>query len=146
MQSRTKIVVFHMKSLILTGLFVLAGLLLIFFLFLIFYPGDSTSSANADVPLYTPGVYNTTLTLNGMHINMEVALDADHINAIHMTYLDDSITTMYPLLQPAFEDIRTQVYDQQALTGISCKEDQKYTSYLLLQAIQSSLAKACPAQ
>lgn len=146
MHSKTKIVVLHMKSLIFTGLFVLIGMLLILFLFLIFYPGDSTPAPSTQNTLYVPGIYNSTLTLNGMHLNMEVALDADHINAIHMTYLDDSVATMYPLLQPAFENIREQVCAQQTLTTVSCKEDQKYTSYLLLQAIQASLAKASPVQ
>lgn len=141
MHSKTKIVVLHMKSLIFTGLFVLAGVLVLFLLFLLFSPGKTESASNTQDAIYKPGIYNTTLTLNGMHVNMEVALDADHINAVNMTYLDDSVATMYPLLQPAFEDIQSQVCEQQSLSGVRCKEDQKYTSYLLLQAIQSSLAK-----
>ena len=52
---------------------------------------------------------------------------------------------MYPLLQPTFDSICEQVYERQSLEGITYSSDSKYTSLVLLEAIQSSLNKAAAA-
>jgi len=49
---------------------------------------------------------------------------------------------MYPLVQPALEDLASQIYESQTTDGITFSADSKYTSQILLDAIKDSLNKA----
>ena len=49
---------------------------------------------------------------------------------------------MYPLIQPAIEDIAEQVYDHQSLEDIQYSEDNPYTSQIIIDAIEEALKKA----
>ena len=69
-------------------------------------------------------------------------VDKSSITSIRMVNLNDAVTTMYPLLQPTFDSICEQVYAQQSLENITYTADSKYTSLVLLEAIQNSLDKA----
>ena len=51
---------------------------------------------------------------------------------------------MYPLVEPALENLATQIYATQSTDNITYEDDSKYTSMLLLEAIKSALAKATP--
>lgn len=156
MSSKTKIVVLRMKELIYTGIFVALGILFVVLLLIMFLPGKDESgghpspteeagpeaaptSANA---LYIPGIYTTELVLGGQTIDVEVIVEQDAITSIRLVNLSEAVTTMYPLLQPTFDTICEQVYETQSLEGISYNADSKYTSLVLLEAIQNSLDKA----
>lgn len=148
MSAKTKIVVLHMKELIYTGIFVALGILFIILLLIMFLPGKNDSAddtvATASESLYIPGVYTTELILGGQAVDVEVIVDKDSISSIRMVNLSETVTTMYPLLQPTFDDICNQVYETQSLENISYSSDSKYTSLVLLEAIKSSLEKATP--
>ena len=71
MHSKTKIVVLHMKELIYTGLFILLGVLFIILLVIMFNPKrDATSKVSSTA--YIPGVYTTSLILQGSAVDLEV--------------------------------------------------------------------------
>ena len=55
---------------------------------------------------------------------------------------DETVATMYPLIQPAIENIAEQVYDSQSLENISFPEDNPYTSQVIINAIDDALKKA----
>ena len=63
-------------------------------------------------------------------------------NSIRFTNLNESITTMYPFIEPAIEDIAEQVYKKQSLDNIQYSSDTPYTSQLIVQAIETALKKA----
>nr|WP_296484131.1 hypothetical protein [uncultured Acetatifactor sp.] len=149
MSAKTKIVVLHMKELIYTGIFAVLGILFVVLLIMMFLPGkdkEGTPNQVSDIAetasLYIPGIYTTELVLGTQSIDVEVIVDKDSITSIRMVNLNDAVTTMYPLLQPTFDSICEQVYDQQSLEHITYTSDSKYTSLVLLQAIQNSLDKA----
>jgi uncharacterized protein with FMN-binding domain len=73
---------------------------------------------------------------------VEVSVDSSHINAIRFSNLDESVTTMYPLVQPAIESIADQVYETQSLENITYSEENPYTSQVILNAIKEALKKA----
>ena len=73
---------------------------------------------------------------------MEVIVDKASITSIRLVNLNDAVTTMYPLLQPTFDSICEQALELQTLEGISYSSESKYTSLVLLEAIQHSLQKA----
>ena len=56
--------------------------------------------------------------------------------------LDEAVAAMYPLIEPYFEDLASQICENQSLDGITYSDDNKYTSMVLLDAIKSSLQKA----
>ena len=89
-----------------------------------------------------PGVYTTSLILNDNVVEIEVTVDEKNINAIRLVNLDEAVTTMYPLIQPSFEELADQIIKSQSLEGITYPDDSKYTSMILLDAITSSLNKA----
>lgn len=158
MSAKTKIVVLHMKELIYTAIFAALGILFIVLLIMMFLPDrekapdssapdspaaseDGSTAAGSDA-LYIPGVYTTELILGNQSIDVEVIVDENSITSIRMVNLNDAITTMYPLLEPTFAAICSQVYQLQTLEGVTYSSDSKYTSLVLLEAIQSSLNKA----
>ena len=61
LQSKTRIIVLHMKEIIYTVIFLLLGILLIVLLASMFLPGKSDKSSSAK-KIYTPGVYTSALT------------------------------------------------------------------------------------
>lgn len=140
MSSKTKIVVLHMKEIIYTAIFAALGILLIILLAFMFFPKqEKTPNSN---PKYIPGIYTSTVTLNNTNLEIEVVVDSSHINAIRFTNLDESVATMYPLVQPTIESIAEQIYDTQSLENITYSEDSPYTSQVILNAIEDALKKA----
>lgn len=151
MSAKTKIVVLHMKELIYTGVFAALGILFILLFIFMFLPdkkedpSDDTSNEAAETAsesIYIPGVYTTELVLAGESIDVEVIVDETNISSVRLVNLSETVTTMYPLLQPAFDSICEQLYETQSLDQITYTSDSKYTSLVLLEAIHSSLQKA----
>lgn len=162
MSAKTKIVVLRMKELIYTGIFVALGILLVIFLITLLSSGrengslaeDSrkpdTKEASSDQAavsgesIYIPGVYTTQLVLNDHTLDIKVTVDQYCITSVSLENLDDATTSMYPLLQPAFENIRSQILEKQSLGEITYDTENKYTSLVLLESVKSALEKASP--
>ena len=166
MSAKTKIVVLRMKELIYTGIFVALGILLIILLIIMFLPGKETLSSSdtaitdgptsgtpassSDVTAastttaYIPGIYTTSLVLNDQSIDVVVIVDQSSITSVRLVNLSETITTMYPLLEPTFQNLCTQVYEKQTVEGVTYETENKYTSLVLLEAIRNSLDKAQP--
>ena len=140
MSSKTKIVVLHMKEIIYTAVFAALAFILILLLVFMFLPKNKESKTNEEK--YMPGVYTSTVTLNNTALEVEVTVDETHINSIRFSNLDESVTTMFPLIQPTIEDIAEQVYDSQSLDNIQLSEDSPYTSQIIVNAIDEALKKA----
>ena len=141
MGSRTKIIVLHMKESIYTAIFAALGILLIILLVIMFRPGKGTDTTGTEKQ-YTPGIYTSTLTLNNTNLEVEVSVDESRINSIRFSNLDETVTAMFPLIQPAIEDIAEQVYETQSLDDIALSDDAPYTSQMILNAIKDAVAKA----
>lgn len=147
MSSKTKIVVLHLKELIYTGIFAVLGIFLIILLIIMFIPKNEkrpavTTMTQTTANTYIPGVYTTSLILNDNVVEIEVTVDEKNINSIRLVNLDEAVTTMYPLIQPSFESLASQIIVNQSLDGITYPDDSKYTSMILLNAISASVEKA----
>ncbi len=143
MEKKTKIVVLHMKELVYTGIFVALGIILILLLIFMFMPDkDKKQKEQAVMSEYVAGVYSTSVMLNGSTFDVEVIVDEDTINSIQLKNISETVTTMYPLLEPSLEHIAQQIYVNQSTENVSYEEDNKYTSMVLLNAIDESLKKA----
>ena len=141
MSSKTKIVVLHLKEQIYTAIFAVLGILLILLLVFMFLP-DSKNKTTKETMKYTAGVYTSSIQLNDNAIDVEVMVDDNHINSISLVNLDETTAAMYPLMQPALDNLSQQIYEKQSLENISYEDDNQYTSMVLLNAIQAALDKA----
>lgn len=139
--AKTKIVVIQLKEIIYTVIFAALGILLILLLIFMFRDKDE-ETASTETALYTAGTYSSTITLNDMALNLVVVVDKNHINKVSIENIDESITMMYPLLEPSLDSIAMQLYDDVPLEQVELSEDKKYTQQLLLDAIAVALEKA----
>ncbi len=143
MSSRTKIVVLHLKELLYTGIFVVLGILFIVLLVIMFLPDKKQETSDiVQENAYIPGIYTTSIQLGGSTVDIEVVVDENHINSLRLNTLDEAVTTMYPLIEPSFDELAQQIETNQSLEGITYSDDNRYTSMLLLNAISQSLEKA----
>ena len=143
--AKTKIVVIQMKELIYTAIFAGLGILLIVLLIIMFFPskddGDQTGNTSAE-SIYNPGIYNSQIALGDTTLNLEVVVDSDQIKSVSFVNLEDSVTTMYPLVKPSLASIEEELKKGTDLDDIPLSEKSKYTETLLLEGIRTALDKA----
>ena len=151
MSAKTKIIVLHMKEVILAGILSAILLLLLTLTALLLFHGQSSENSSDALQdnvqknaIYRPGVYKTELVLGGRSIDVETVLEQDRISSIRLVNQDEAITTMYPLLIPSMEHICDQVYETQSLDTVTIDPGTKYTSMVLLEAIRNCLEKGTP--
>ena len=71
-----------------------------------------------------------------------VTVDEHSIRDVALSNLDESVTTMYPLLSSSLEAINTDLQYVSSVDNLTVSGDTKYTSMLLINAIKEALAKA----
>ena len=140
--SNTKIVVIKLKQIIYGAIFAVLGIILVILLITLFKSGKDKSKDVSDVAKYTPGKYTSVVSLNDTSLNLEVVVDENHINSVEIVNIDDSVTTMFPLIEPSINEIAEQLCNDVDIASIEISEDSKYTQTLLLDAIEQTLAKA----
>ena len=146
MSAKTKIVVVKMKHVILTGVLLGIALLMIILIATYFFSGDKPKPQVEETGMYNPGVYSSSVALGGAAIDVSVTVDENNINSISLVNLTDSVETMYPLVQPAMEELVSQIVETQSTKDVSYSENNQYTSMVLLSAIDSTLEKAKTSQ
>ena len=145
MSSKTKIIVLHMKEVVYTAVFLALALILLV-VFLIMFSGkkDSakkpsvTTAASAENARYIPGIYTSTISLGDQTFDVQVNVEQDRITAISLNNLSETTAAMYPLMEPALDSI----YVNQTTEGLIYGEDDRYTSELLVSAINQALEQA----
>lgn len=171
MNSKPKIVVLRMREIIYTLLLLCLVVLLVVCLFFMFAPSaqkngrqpaseqNSESSSGSETSLstdlaqtssqkvsgqalYTAGVYTSPVALGSSSAEVEVTVDTDEIRSIRLVHLSEAAEAMYPLAAPSMDRIAAQILETQKLEGITCPQEEKYTSQLLLNAVSDALSVA----
>lgn len=158
MNTKPKIFVFKMREIVYTLLLVLLAALLLLCLVLMFSgqtpesqqtqtqsapaQNESTDTPSDTPASYVPGVYTSPITLGTSCVDVEVTVDSDRIRAIRLVNLSDSAAAAYPLVSPSLDHITTQILETQTLEGITCPQENRYTSQVLLSAISDALTLA----
>ena len=137
MSAKTKIVVLHMKELIYTGIFAVLGILLVLLLVYMFSPDKDEESR--ETMKYVAGVYTSSIIFNDKTVDVEVVVDENKINSISLVNLDETVTA---LMQPALDNLKEQIYENQSTDNLSYSDDNQYTSMVLIHAIDDALEKA----
>ena len=136
MSSSTKIVVLKLKELVIACvLAVLAVILLVLFIIHI-TSGTRKMPDEASLGTFNPGVYTTSVTLSGNTMELAVTVDSDIVKSIRL------VNTMYPLISSSLEALEKQVREKGSTDGITYSADAKYTSLVLINAIDTALDKA----
>lgn len=141
MSAKTKIVVLHMKEVIYTLIFAGLGIVLVLLLLFMFFPGRNKGES-VETMRYVAGVYASSIMCGEQAVDVQVIVDENRIQSISMVNLDETVTTMYPLMQPALDELSSQVIEKQSTEGITYNSENQYTSLVLLNAIENALSKA----
>lgn len=132
-----------MKKLIFAAAAAILGILLVILLLLTLR--NREPSAGESVPtLYVPGVYTSSVMIDEHALDVQVAVDENHINSISLVNLDESMETMYPLIRPTLDELSQQIITKQSVDDITYSKNNQYTSALLLSAVTDALKKASP--
>ncbi len=140
MGTQTKIVVIKAKEIIYTGIFLILGILLIIVLINMFGKGKEPEKTTTSK--YVPGVYSSTISLGENTLNVAVTVDSDTISGVSIENLDETVTTMYPLLEPALNEINNQISVVDNVDDITYSSENQYTYIILNQAIKNALSQA----
>lgn len=143
MSVKTKIVVLHMKKLIFAAVAAILGILLVILLLLTLRNRESSAGESVQT-LYVPGVYTSSVMIDEHALDVQVAVDENHINSISLVNLDESMETMYPLIRPTLDELSQQIITKQSVDDITYSKNNQYTSALLLSAVTDALKKASP--
>lgn len=141
MSAKTKIVVLHMKELIYTIIFAGLGILLIILLICMFLP-DKEKKESVETMQYTPGVYTSSIVFGEQSFDVQVTVDESEIQSVSLLNLDETITTMYPLVETTMESLSEQICESQSVENLSYTSDNQYTATVLLNAVEDALEKA----
>ncbi len=141
MGSTTKIIILKAKELIYTLIFIALGIILIVLLLYMFSSKDKDITNNT-TDKYIPGVYSSTVNLGESTLNVQVTVDKDTISNVSVFNIDETITTMYPLLEPALDEINTQIATVNSIDDINYSAENQYTYIILNQAIKNAVDKA----
>ena len=76
---------------------------------------------------YTPGTYMSAVSLNNQILYLDVTVDDNRITDISIDSRDEIIETIYPLIQPALDNISRQIDEKQSLDGITYDDSSGYT-------------------
>ena len=139
MSDNPKIMDFQLKELIYTLIFIVLGILLIFLLVYMFLHNDDEEAADTS---YTPGTYSSAMTIGSIPVEVSVKVDSDRIIDIELMPVEDTVETMYPLLQSSLNNIKDQIISSQSLENIYLTSDSIYTYNVLMDAISTALSKA----
>ena len=88
------------------------------------------------------GVYTSSILFHDSTLDVQVIVDENRINSISLVNLNETVTTMYPLVEPALEEVSDQIIKTQSVENISYQADNQYTTIMLLNAVENALEKA----
>ena len=142
MSTKTKILVFKMKEIIYTIVFAVLAILLIILLVLIIKKKKKKSSESAKKSTFSPGIYEASIVLSSNPVNIEVVVDHEQIKSISMVNVSEAVTTMYPLISSSLTEIASQIVQNNSTENLVFNDENKYTSIILVNAINTALCKA----
>lgn len=105
---------------------------------------DSASGPVSTDNTYIPGIYTTELLLGSETVNVEVIVSDHAITSVNLADPSETLTTLYPLLEPTMESLNDQLCEMQDPEQVTYSAETRYTSLVLLEAVKASLEKAKP--
>ena len=144
MGANTKIFVFKARELIYTGIFILLGVLFLLLLIFMILPRQSEEKATTPAMNYIAGIYSSSIHLAGSSLDVKVTVTDEKVSSISLSGLNEKISSMYPLLEQAVNEINSQLKTVDSVEDLTFDSESQYTNTLLKQAMQNAVAKAKP--
>lgn len=141
MSSQTKIIVLHQKKLLYTAIAIIAVVFISTLILICTSDKNAEQTAPKDYT-YNAGCYSSTVILNGNPMEINVLIDENFIHQIEVTNISESIETMFPLFNTCLDDITNQVILNNSTQNITYLPENKYTSTVLLNAIDTAINKS----
>jgi len=132
----SRFIVLRMSHITRTAVIALAALIAVIALVIVVLPKNRTRGA-----FYIPGTYASHIILHSKPVSVSVTVDEFAITAIEMSPMEESIEVFYPLFKPTMEELAREIIKKQT-TNVQTTVDTMYTSRILLDAVNSALAKA----
>lgn len=146
MSSNTKIIVLKSKEIIYTCIFIILGILLILLLWYMFSPkqrdAKETVETTEAVITYQPGVYSSLLNIGGSCVELQTTVNEHAVTHIDVVNADETVTAMYPLVQPSVDAINEQLSITGSLEDVTYSSENQYTTVLLLDSAKQAAASA----
>lgn len=153
MLKQTKILVVSRKKL-LPGIIVISCIVVLIE-FLCFFKGcfagkdkdtkptvvESPIALSEDEHIYNPGIYTSSVLLNGNVCDIQVTVDFNTIKDVKLVNQSDAVKTSYPGLSLTFDEIRQKIKS----TGDTCIDydaSNRYTYSLFIDAIENAIEKS----
>ena len=103
---------------------------------------DKEKKESVETMQYTPGVYTSSIVFGEQSFDVQVTVDESEIQSVSLLNLDETITTMYPLVETTMESLSEQICESQSVENLSYTSDNQYTATVLLNAVEDALEKA----
>ena len=133
--SSTKIIVLRLKEVIYTSLFAIVGFILLMILIFQFIPHKKEAAF-----LYEAGVYSAPIALDYANFDVSVVIEDNKITSVELVDFNESMATMYPLIEPTMTYLNKEITKNQAL-DVEPFEEASETTNLLLGGIKEALNK-----
>lgn len=141
--AKTKIIILKSKEILSTAILLIFAILLIVLLIFVFGSKKEAAKVTTSNKIYNAGTYSAQISLNNTALNLQVTVDPDRIKAIDLINIDESVTTMFPLLAPSLENIKSQIINEQVdIENIQLSDESRYTQTLLIESLKTILDKA----
>lgn len=146
MSSQTRIIVLKQKNLMYGAMIAVSIIAIILILMFCFRGKSHENTSDDNMFQYTAGVYSSTVVLNGNPVEIRVTMDDNLIHHIDAANISDSIETMFPVFDTCFNEITEQVIQNNSTQNITYPAENKYTSIVLLDAIDHAISKSIQAE
>ena len=130
----TKFMVIKLKDLVKTAIFAILGVIILIALIYFLVPRDKTA-------LYNPGVYTSSISINGEDLNVEVTVTDRKIKSVALVHTSETVPVFYPLFETAMEDVSKEIVKAQS-TDVELPENAQVTSQYILEAVNQALEEA----
>ena len=117
-------------------------LVLLFLMFRSRQVAEGTDTKETAAEVYVPGVYSATVALHDLSFDVQVRVDTDRNTSVELVNMNETVQTMYPLVETSMDELRKQILDTQTTRGLTCRTQNRYTAALLVHAIDTALEKA----
>ena len=142
--SGTRIVVLQSKKIIYSLIFFGIAILALVLVVMLFIPkqsgdGNSASLTYGTEQKYEAGVYTKEIKIGDTTVNLQLSLDEDNVKSLELVNLDESVETMYPLMQPTVEKISEQLVAGRSMDEIVVSEESQYTEKIIVESVSEMM-------
>ncbi|MCD7825179.1 MAG: hypothetical protein LUH14_04360 [Clostridiaceae bacterium] len=142
--ARTKIVILQLRELIYTAIFVGIGIVLLIILAIMFWPGKEGKNEQVSLDqqteeIYEAGIYTKEVKIGDTTLDLQLSLDENCVKSVELINLDESVETMYPLMEPTVEKISEQLSAGKSVDEIVLSEESQYTEKVIVESVSEML-------